>query len=178
MKVGKRYKSWHPDRVKAIDYARQTFRDVFKKNLRLYDKTKQRGRLVDYGAVKNEFLRDKVLYDTELAFVDYLQVFSTGVINDNQYHRSEMGAALLLDLVKTEGVSVVALAQQNEEGVKNGSGASPQVAGGGALPKAVASFVHSAGSSDHRSPQLHLSEGPVLVRCYTHGVHVSRHQRR
>lgn len=143
MKVGNRYKHWHPDRVKAIDYARQTFRDVFKDNLRLYDKTKERGHLTAFDAVKNEFLRDKLLYDTELAFVDYLQVFSTGTVNDSQFHRSEMGAALLLDLVKTEGVSVVALAQQNEEGVKHGSGASPQIAGGGGLPKSVEYLIEN-----------------------------------
>lgn len=142
-KSGNGYKGLGIQRAQAIDYARQTFRDVFKNNLRLYDKTKERGCLRDFEAVKNAFLRDKLLYDTELAVVDYLQIFSTGNLNDSQFHRSEHGATLFLDLTKTESTSFVVLAQQNEEGVKHGSGTSPQVAGGGALPKCVEYLVEN-----------------------------------
>lgn len=143
LRAGNGYKRWHPETVKAIDWAREIFRDTFAQQFRAYDKRKERGRLLKFSDVGDAFKRDFLMYKPDLVIVDYLQIFSTGKENDNDFHRVSYGAPFFLDLVKGYQTSFVVLAQQNEEGVRNGTGYSPQVSGGGGLPKSVEYLVEN-----------------------------------
>lgn len=143
IRSGYNYRHWNPRTAEAIDTARKAFREIFSQHLRIYDKRRDHGAILTFDDVKTAFLKDKFLYQTELCLVDYLQTFSTGEGQDEEYHRARKGSQFFVDLVKTEGVSFFVAAQQNEAGVKDSTGYSPQVSGGGAFAKAIEYLIEN-----------------------------------
>lgn len=133
-----RYKSWDKAKVKAIDWAREQHRQ-FNNRLRVYDSTPEGGALNSFASLERMMLRDRELYKGTYYFIDYFQLFA--VHDEGTYFERVSGAALGLQrFVKRHNISAVLLAQQNEDAIKNGSGYSAGVKGGGDAT-AAAEFV-------------------------------------
>lgn len=136
IKAGVYYRRWHPLKVEAINWAIATWKHL-DKHVRLYDRTDSGGRLHTFGDLKNAIHRDMYLHGGGFYFVDYLQVFSTGERDDDDYARNKMGSYMLQDIVKSKAVTVFLTAQQNEAQIKEGGGYSPGVKGGGAAAQSA-----------------------------------------
>lgn len=136
-RAGSGYKQWHTRKVQAIDWARSIFRSVFGKHLRIYDRRVKSGALATFADLSDKMRIDLELHKPALMLVDYVQNFSTGTLKDDDYTRTSVGSRQLQDFAKMHGVTVIALAQQNEEGVQGGKSYSPRIKGGGALASAV-----------------------------------------
>jgi replicative DNA helicase len=125
------YRQWDPRRVEAIDYGRQQLAQ-FHKNLRVYDRAKDNGKLSDLDSLFSIMRRDKHVHGTTVFFIDYLQLFQPDEMTLFQF----MSAASrkLQEFAGAEQITLVVLAQQNEDTIKVGSGYSGGIKGGGDAP--------------------------------------------
>jgi replicative DNA helicase len=129
----KGYKKWYPEKVAAVDYGIAEWRKL-ENNIRIYDKSKQGGKLVDLASAHRVLLRDKRLYGTDIAIIDHAtQIMEPGSV----YDRMQKIAPFLETLARQEQFAMCILAQMNEESVKGSRDShSPGVKGGGDLPAA------------------------------------------
>lgn len=135
-KAGRNYRTWSKTRVEAVNYGRSEFAKL-KRQLRIYDVTRDGGGLHDIQSVKRIVTHDTRRYGANFHMVDYIQrIKGAGDFIANQ----QENIMALQDISRTLQVSMLWLAQQNEEGVKRGEkdqSQSADIKGGGALSAAV-----------------------------------------
>ena len=123
-----------PAQKEAIEAAR---RELSGYNLRIYD---ARSGVTSFATLALKLKRDKFMFGAAVFFLDYLQMMR----GDGQiFERVERATHNLQDLIATEGVTGVILAQRNEAAVKqrnDDDNYSPGVKGGGD-PAAAADFL-------------------------------------
>lgn len=137
LKARSGYRGWDRRRVEAIDYGISQFRE-FGRALRVYDRTPDGGSLTDLKQLFTVMRRDKHLYGTNVFFVDYLQLFKSP---DAKLFDFVSSAALELQkFAAVEGITLVVLAQQNEETIRSGTTYSAGIKGGGD-PAATADYL-------------------------------------
>lgn len=123
-----------PAQQYAIEAARK---ELASYNLRIYD---ARNGVTSFATLALKLKRDKFMFGTSVFFLDYLQMMR----GDGQiFERVERSTHDLQDLIATEGVTGVILAQRNEAAVKQSNdddNYSPGVKGGGD-PAAAADFL-------------------------------------
>lgn len=193
--AGQTYKRWPSLKVKAIEWARETFRSVFAKHVRIYDKSDKGGGITDYDALENAIYRDIALYGTDLIIVDYLQNFTApgekGSADKADFIRNTYGSELFQEIVTSKGVSMFVLAQKNEASVGSSKkNYSPGIKGGNKFSSAVdylvESFYHQNGAPDtelnlvmklgrsigtgETSVQIHPSSGLILDNSWQRGI--------
>lgn len=132
------YRRWDKRRVEAVDYGIAQFRQ-FEKALRVYDRTPDGGSLADVKQLINVIRRDAHRYKTSAFMIDYLQIFK-GASDAKLYDYVANASLELQRFAQTEGITLVILAQQNEETIKSGSSYSAGIKGGGD-PAATADYL-------------------------------------
>lgn len=132
------YRRWDARRVKAVDYGIAQFRQ-FEKSLRVYDRTPDGGSLADVKQLITVIRRDLHRYKTNAFMIDYLQIFK-GASDAKLYDYVANASLELQKFAQSEGVTLVVLAQQNEETIRSGSTYSAGIKGGGD-PAATADYL-------------------------------------
>lgn len=122
------YKKWDPRKVEAIDYGIEKFRS-FQDRLRIYDTTEAGGELSDIGSVQRVFARDIALYDGQIYFADYLQLFDAP--GKSLFEQVSFLSKAFQKMAQKKEKTLVLAAQLNEETVKGNRSYSPGVKGGG-----------------------------------------------
>lgn len=122
---GKGYKYGHPERVKAIEWAFNSYENL---PARIYDATPEHGGLVDFNSIQRVINRDIQHYGGKIFFVDYFQLFAP----DSTYEEIAKLAKSLQTLAQKKGITLVMLAQRNEDSIKSGGNSySVGIKGGG-----------------------------------------------
>lgn len=125
------YRSWHVDKVQAIDWALDFYETL---DIRIYDSTDDLGGLKDLDSITRVVKYDMARHNGRRFFGDYIQLFEAD--GSSMVEKEQAKARGLQQLTRANGLTMVWAAQQNEEGVKgSGTGYSPSVAGGGAVPQ-------------------------------------------
>lgn len=125
------YRNWHPEKVKAIDWAVDYLETL---DFRIYDSTEDLGGLQDLDSIRRVVKYDMARHGGRRFFGDYIQLFEAD--GSNMTEKEQAKARGLQQLTRANGLTMIWAAQQNEEGVKgSGTGYSPSVAGGGAVPQ-------------------------------------------
>lgn len=125
----KDYRHWDARKVRAIDQARMTFK-AFGDRLRIYDTTPEGGGLDDADSAITLAKRDVYLYDTDVVFADYLQLFDAP--GASLFDKTSYTSRAFQALAKRDNVTMVIAAQRNEESIKNPEFTySPGIKGGG-----------------------------------------------
>jgi hypothetical protein len=134
------YRNWHPIKVKAIDESKKLLRAILP-NMRIYDATTEGGGLSNFASIRRILDRDKFMYETNLVFSDYFQLFNDGT-GKNESAVLAAGAQLCQQMTRTLKLTMIMLAQQNEESIKsnNDTSYSPNIKGTGAAA-ATADYV-------------------------------------
>lgn len=127
------YRSWRREKVEAIDYAIAEWRKLDER-IRIYDMTPAGGELSSLESVRRVIARDKHLYGGWLYMIDHIGLIEPGI--DTDYEQLRIVSNALRGMTRSDDehpISIMALAQLNEEAIKRGSGYSAGVKGGGAL---------------------------------------------
>lgn len=132
------YRKWDARRVAAVDYGIAQFRK-FEKALRVYDRTPDGGSLADVKQLVSVMKRDIHRYGTNVFMVDYLQIFK-GAADAKLFDYVSNASLELQKFSASEQVTLIILAQQNEETIKSGSSYSAGIKGGGD-PTATADYL-------------------------------------
>jgi len=125
------YRQWDPHRVEAIDYGRSQYA-AFGRQLRVYDRAKENGKLSDIDSLFSIMRRDKYVHGASVFFIDYLQLFQPDGMTLFEFMSS--ASRKLQEFAGVEKITLVVLAQQNEDTIKTGSGYSGGIKGGGDAP--------------------------------------------
>jgi replicative DNA helicase len=128
LKARANHRSWDPRRVEAIRFAVNQLR-AFGKASRVYDRRPKSGNLTSFQHLISAIRRDKHIHKANVFFVDYLQIFRPP--SEKLFDFMSSAALELQTLAGNEGVTLVVLAQQNEETIKTGAGYSAGIKGGG-----------------------------------------------
>lgn len=129
IKVRKGINSWDVRKTNAVNHAIDTY-EKLSDRLRIYDQTKDGGRLSDVSSAQMLIKRDKSLYGCEMVFVDYLQLFT--MENASAYEQASYASKAFQEAGKVDDVTMVIAAQQNESAVGSLIDSySPGVKGGG-----------------------------------------------
>lgn len=123
----------HPDAVRAIDAALAEFA-AYGDRLTIYDSSKEGGALSTSESLQRVIRRDRQLYGKWLYFVDHLLLIDRHINEDFDRMSKVSGVVQRLTREDTNNpMTIVALAQLNEETIKGKSaGYSPGIKGGGA----------------------------------------------
>ena len=129
--VGREYRRWHSDKAAAVDWAIDQYRK-FGNRLRTYDSSSDGGGLSDVDSIQRLIKRDKHLYGLDIVFVDYFQLFGAAQEGKGYFDKMSAVATGLQMIAQRERVTLVVVAQKNEESIKSGAGSySPGIKGGG-----------------------------------------------
>jgi hypothetical protein len=121
------YRQWKGDELdhqerEAIEQAREIWRGY---NVRVYDSADG---IKNLPVLRHTVRKDRMNHGIEAVFADYSQLFGDdGTI----YERQSRTASMVQDVAAREDVAFVMLAQKNEESIRNTSGYSSGVKGGG-----------------------------------------------
>lgn len=130
MQASNAYKRWPAEKVRAIDDAIGTYRAL---NMRIYDSKPQHGNLSSIDTLEQAVLYDLERFRGTLYFADYIQLFTAP--GDSVAQQEEIKANTVQNICKRRDTTIICVAQQNEAGVKGEQSYSPNIAGGGAVPK-------------------------------------------
>lgn len=166
-------RKWGKQKLEALEYGLDTWASLGD-NIRVYDKSKHGGALLDISSVTTLFLRDEHLYGpVDLLCVDYLtRVHADG---DSIYSRVESLAHGFQDLAFELATNINIIAQKNEETIRAGRksrerSVSPGVKGGGD-PAATADFLFTTSYDDEMPGYLKITL--ELARYARHGANVN-----
>lgn len=162
----KEYRKWHPHRVEAVDYGIEQYRQS-RNVMRIYDRSHDGGALGDLRSLMTIMRRDKHMFGTTVFFIDYLQMFM-GDQDPTLFDYVSRASFNLQRFAASEGITLVILAQQNEETIKNGGSSSGGVKGGGD-PTATADYFIT---SKYRTGELPSdgSQLELMLKFSRHGV--------
>lgn len=132
--VGANYKRLHPKQVEALDWA---FAEYKKLNMRVYDAMPEHGGLSNFASIQRVIGRDMQHDKGKLFFVDYYQLFA----ESDKYEDVSNLAMQLQDLARSKGITLVILAQRNEESIKGGSKSYSAGVKGGGTASATADYL-------------------------------------
>jgi replicative DNA helicase len=137
VKMRARYRLWQDIRVAAVDYGIAEFRKL-EQNLRVYDRTKAGGSLLDSASIHRVCLRDKALYNTDFIAIDHAQRIHVPGVGNNDYEKLTAIVPYLEGLARREEIAMCLLAQL-KAGESEGTGDShiAGVRGGTVLDEAV-----------------------------------------
>lgn len=130
------YKRWPGRLPQAVAFAARRYREI-EKRLRIYDRSQQGGGLSDYASIERLVKRDIAMYDANLFVLDYLQLLNAP--GNSLYEKVAYLSLRLQELTVRENITMIVLAQLNEDTIRNGSSYSPGVKGGGD-PAATANY--------------------------------------
>lgn len=120
---GKAYQHAHPARVSALEWAFQTYEAL---PMRVYDASPEHGGLSDFNSIQRIISRDIQHDKGALFFVDYFQLFA-----ESSYEEIANLAKSLQAFAQKRGITLVMLAQRNEDAIKGGESYSAGIKGGG-----------------------------------------------
>lgn len=135
----KKYKHWTKRKVEAIDKGIYDF-NAFGDHLRIYDSSPENGNLSDIASAQLVIKKDKFLFNSDVMFIDYLQLFDAP--GAQLFDKTSYSARAFQQATKQNDVALCIAAQRNEDAIKNSNGSdySPGIKGGGD-PAATADFV-------------------------------------
>jgi len=129
LKARKDINMWDSRKRTAVNQAIDTYESISDK-LRIYDQTRSGGHLTDIGSAQMLIKRDKALFNAEVVFVDYLQLFATP--GGDLFEQTSYASKALQETAKTDNVTMIVAAQQNEASIGSQLDSySPGVKGGG-----------------------------------------------
>ena len=138
LEVGSDFRSWDKRKVKAIENAKERLA-ALGSTMRIYDTTAENGGLTDMASAELAVKRDLFMYQTEVVFADYLQLFAAPV--SGTFEQVAYNSRKFQEMAKRDGVTMVIAAQRNEEAIKaTEESYSPGIKGGGDAA-AVADFA-------------------------------------
>lgn len=121
--IGLGYKHGHPMRVQALEWAFETYQNL---PLRVYDASPERGGLSDMASIQRVISRDMQHDKGTIFFVDFFQLFA-----DSSYEEIANLAKQLQAFASKKKITLVMLAQRNEDSIKGGESYSAGIKGGG-----------------------------------------------
>lgn len=155
------YKRWHPEKVKAINWALDFYESL---NIRIYDSTDGLGGLTDLDSIRRVVGFDRARHGGRVYCGDYIQLFEASGVS--MVDKEAAKARAIQNMTRKEGITMIWAAQRNEEAVKgNNESYSPGVSGGGAVPQ-TADFMLVTQYKQHKEQ----SENDLLVN-----MKLSRH---
>lgn len=129
--AGNGYRHWPKRKIEAVDWGIEQYR-LFGDRLRTYDSSDDGGGLSDVDSIQRLIRRDKHLYGLDIVFVDYFQLFGAAEQGKGYFDKMSAVATGLQMMAQREKVTMVVVAQKNEESIKSGAGSySPGIKGGG-----------------------------------------------
>lgn len=129
LKARNKIKTWDMRKQMAVYNAIDAYEAIGDK-LRIYDQTKEGGRLSDIGSAQTLMKRDKALFACEMVFIDYLQLFAAP--GKELFDQTAYASKALQETAKTDDITLVVAAQQNESSIGSQLDSySPGVKGGG-----------------------------------------------
>lgn len=125
------YQNWQPAvKVEAINYGFKRLAEIGDL-LRVYDSTPEGGKLSDIVSIRRMVQRDKRLFDGKVYLLDHLGlIHAEGSVYEKTSANSNQLQALSRE-DSTNPITLVVLAQLNEDTIKNGEGYNAGVKGGG-----------------------------------------------
>lgn len=133
-----KYQKWNKRKVEAIDNAISIFNGIGD-HLRIYDTSPENGALTDIASAQLAIKRDRFLFNTDVVFVDYLQLFDAP--GNGLFDKVSYSARAFQEITKRDDVALMIAAQRNEDAIKgSNTDYSPGIKGGGD-PAATADFV-------------------------------------
>lgn len=130
MQAGRGYKTWSALKVEAIDYARAELKRIGD-GIRFYDRSSGGGNLSDLNSARAVLRRDMRLYGGDVYGFDHQGLIDAeGEVFEHTRSVSKylQGLSRLTD---PHSISLIVLAQLNENAIANSSGYSAGVKGGG-----------------------------------------------
>lgn len=141
-------------------------RQYDKLNLRIYDSTPEHGNLSDYYSVDSAINMDIVNHGGNWFGIDYLQLIDAP--GDNIFSQVNMMAKGFQSKAQRKNITMIVLAQLNEDTVKNGDSYSPGVKGGGDPAQTADYFIRTRYNDDKvTSDENQLS---VQMKLSRHGA--------
>lgn len=120
MRMGKTYKQkWAGLKAEAVEYARDTFRDM-KKGIRIYDQSHKGGNLSDIDSCRSVIIRDMHLYGGNIFAIDHQGLIDAP--SKEIYEGTRYVSKQLMKISRYSDphpISLLVLAQLNEETIKS-----------------------------------------------------------
>lgn len=161
-----RYKQvLHPLAVQAIGEGVKQFK-AFGSRLRIYDRRAETGGLGTLASIEAMVRRDAIRHNADLCFIDYLQLIEAG--RSSEYENVSLIARSLQRLAGETRVSMVVLAQLNEDTIRGPEGYSPGIKGGGD-PAATADILLMTGYPKGESGAEDKHRLYIKVKLSRHG---------
>jgi replicative DNA helicase len=121
---GATWRGFNSERANALEYAFETYKSL---NLRVYDASSEHGGLDDFASLQRVISRDCQHDKGKLFFVDYFQLFAGA-----SYEEIANLAKQLQTFARKMNITLVMLAQRNEDSIKGGGNSySAGIKGGG-----------------------------------------------
>lgn len=156
------YKKWHPEKVKAVDWALDFYESL---NIRIYDSTDGLGGLSDLDSIRRVVGYDRARHGGRVYCGDYIQLFEAA--GASMVDKEAAKARAIQNMTRKEGITMIWAAQRNEEAVKgNNESYSPGVSGGGAVPQ-TADFMLVTQYKQHKEQSE--SDLAVQMKLSRHG---------
>lgn len=158
------YQSWLGDERGYAVYWAQRIYD--KLTFRIYDSTPEHGNLSDYYSVDTAINMDMVNHGGNWFGIDYLQLIDAP--GDNLFSKVNFMAQQLQQKAQRKNITIIVLAQLNEDTIKNGESYSPGVKGGGDPAQTADYFLRTRYNDDQAtSDETQLS---VQMKLSRHGA--------
>ncbi|GIV82566.1 MAG: hypothetical protein KatS3mg051_1920 [Anaerolineae bacterium] len=152
--------------VEAVQYGIAEYKRLAR-NLRVYDATPQNGNVRSLADVQTLLLRDKTMYGAQVIAIDYLQ--RLGGSGETIFERVSHQALQLQSLALRHSVTIMVLAQQNEETVRGkGDEHSPGIKGGGD-PAATADYLFITRYPVRENGKANRERMQIELRLSRHG---------
>lgn len=163
------YKSWHPDKVKAINWALDFYESL---TFRIYDASDTIGGLNDLDSIRRVIGFDMARHGGKVYFGDYIQLFDAP--GAGMYDKESLKARSLQQMSRKEGITMIWTAQLNEESVKSGgtNSYSPGVSGGGAVAQTADYMLKTRYKQDENSSERELTVQMQLSRYSAGGTDI------
>jgi len=134
LRVRSGYRQWPDLKARAVDHGIEAFRQL-QKHIRIYDRSESLGELSTVSSIKRVIKRDKRLYGGRLYFVDHQGLVDARGSVYEQTSATSKAFQSLSRAFPDDPITLVVLAQLNEETIKaEGEGYSAGVKGGGDSP--------------------------------------------
>ena len=158
------YQNWIGDTRGYAVYWAQRMYDML--TFRIYDSTPEHGNLSDYYSVDTAINMDIVNHGGNWFGVDYLQLIDAP--GDNLFSKVNFMAQQFQQKAQRKNITMIVLAQLNEDTIKNGESYSPGVKGGGDPAQTADYFLRTRYNDDAAtSDETQLS---VQMKLSRHGA--------
>lgn len=128
--AGNGYRSWRQEKAQAISDGISDFK-ALKNLLHIHDRSDDKGGLNDIASIARVIRRNKRMFGTRVFYIDHLLLINAAGNTYEQVASNSAGLQALSREFESDPITIVCLAQLNENTIQNGGSYSAGVKGGG-----------------------------------------------